>query len=57
MFTAGVSLIVAQYFTAMGFLGEWLFFLYLLGLLWLLGVATLCFTFLLLEAASPKPAA
>ena len=57
LFTAGLSLIAAQYLTAMGLLGAWLFFFYLLGMLWLLCIATLCFTTLLLEAASPKTAA
>ena len=57
VFTAGFSVIAAQYVTAMGLLGAWLFFFYLLGLLWLLCVATACFTILLLEAASPKLAA
>jgi hypothetical protein len=57
VFTAGFSVIAAQYATAMGLLGAWLFFFYLLGLLWFLCIATLCFTVLLLEAASPKPPA
>ncbi len=57
VYTAGFSVVAAQYLTAMGLLGAWLFFFYLLGLLWLLCIATLSFTILLLEAASPKPAA
>ena len=57
VFTAGFSVIAAQYVTAMGLLGAWVFFFYLLGMLWLLCIATLSFTILLLEAASPKPAA
>ena len=57
VFPAGFSLIAAQYLTAMGLLGAWLVFFYLLGLLWLLCIATLCFTTLLLEASSPKSAA
>ncbi len=56
VFTAGFSVIAAQYLTAMGLLGAWLFFFYLLGLLWLLCIATLMFTVLLLEAVSPRPA-
>ena len=57
LFTAGFSLIAVQYLTAIDLLGAWLFFFYLLGMLWLLCIATLCFTNLLLEAASPKAAA
>ena len=57
VFTAGFSLIASQYLTAMGLLGAWLFFFYLLGMLWLLCIATLSFTVLLLEAVSSKPAA
>ena len=48
---------IRWFLTAAGFLGPWLFFFYLLGLLWLLGIATLLFAILLFEAVSSEPAA
>jgi hypothetical protein len=57
VFAGGFSIVAAQYLTAAGFLGPWLFFFYLLGLLWLLGIATIIFAVLLFEAVSSEPAA
>jgi hypothetical protein len=57
VFAGGFSIVAAQYLTAAGFLGPWLFFFYLLGLLWLLGIATIIFAVLLSEAVSSEPAA
>ncbi len=57
LFAGGISIIVGQYLTAAGYLVPWLFFFYLLGMLWLLGIATVMFAVLLLEASSSKPAA
>ena len=56
VFAGGFSIVAAQYLTAAGFLGPWLFFFYLLGLLWLLGIATIIFAVLLFEVSS-EPAA
>ncbi len=57
VFAGGFSIVAAQYLTAAGFLGPWLFFFYLLGLLWLLGIATVIFAVVLSEAVSSEPAA
>jgi len=57
VFSLGFSIVLAQFFTAVGFLSSWLFFFYLLGLLWLLLMATYVFAVLLLETVSSRPAA
>ncbi len=53
----GPLVIGAMFISAAGLLEPWLFLSYLLGMLWLLGMATLMFAILLLEAASSKPGA
>ncbi len=50
-------IILAQFLTAAGLFPSWLFFFYLLGLLWLLLMATYVFGVLLLEFVSSRPAA
>ena len=51
----GLFIVLAQFLTAAGFLSSWLFFFYLLGLLWLLLMATYVFSVLLLESVSSRP--
>ncbi len=51
----GVSIIVGQLLTGAGFLQPWLFFFYLLGLLWMLAIATFLFAVLLLDTKSTGP--
>jgi len=51
----GPLVIGAMFISAAGLLEPWLFLSYLLGMLWLLGMAALMFAILLLEAASSKP--
>jgi hypothetical protein len=53
----GLSIILAQFLTGAGVLSSWLFFFYLLGLLWMLAIATIVFAVLLLETLSSRPAA
>ena len=55
--TGGLSIILAQFLTAAGLASSWLFFFYLLGLLWMLAIATIVFAVLLLETLSSRPAA
>ena len=51
----GVSIVVGQILTGAGFLQPWLFFFYLLGLLWMLAIATFLFAVLLLDTKSTGP--
>ncbi len=53
--TGGLSIILAQFLTAAGLASSWLFFFYLLGLLWMLAIATLVFAVLLLDTLSLSP--
>ncbi len=53
----GLSIILGQILTAAGLSSSWLFFFYLLGLLWMLAIATLMFAVLLLDTRSSRPAA
>ena len=55
-FIGGFSIVVAQFVTAAGLCAPWLFFFYLLGLLWELGIAAFVFVLLLLHTIS-SPAA
>jgi hypothetical protein len=48
----GLFVTLGQFLTAAGILAPWLFFFYLLGLLWLLGIATVLFAILLLGTLS-----
>ncbi len=51
----GLSIVISQLLTAAGLASSWLFFFYLLGLLWLLAIATLMFAVLLLDTLSSRP--
>jgi hypothetical protein len=53
----GFSIIVAQFLTGAGFLQPWLFFFYLLGLLWMLAIATFVFAVLLMDTMLSRPPA
>ena len=48
----GFSIVVAQLLTAAGLLSSLLFFFYLLGLLWMLAIATFVFAVLLMNTMS-----
>ena len=53
-YTGGVSIVLAQFLVAGGLMSSWLFFFYLLGLLWMLAIATFLFAILLMETISPR---
>jgi len=57
VFSGGFSIVLAQLLAAAGLMSSWLFFFYLLGLLWLLAMATLVFGVLLLDSVSSRTAA
>ena len=46
----GLLVVAAQFACAFGFLAGWIGFFYLFGMLWLLGVATFAFGYLVLGA-------
>ena len=52
----GFSIVGGQLLAAAGFAESWVFFFYLLGLLWLLAVATVAFARLLMHTIRSKPA-
>jgi hypothetical protein len=56
-YAGGVSIVLAQFLVAGGLMSSWLFFFYLLGLLWLLAIATIVFAVLLMESLGPRPSA
>jgi hypothetical protein len=51
-FAVGLVIVLGQFLAAAGLLPAWLFFLYLLGMLWLLAIATFAFAFLLLSSVA-----
>ncbi len=56
-YVGGVSIVLAQFLIAGGLMSSWLFFFYLLGLLWMLAMATIVFAVLLMDSLGPRPSA